>query len=148
MNLQEMMNVGLRSRTFKHSGPKWIGVNTTVPERSESYPTGSKFLNSSREWLIRLYQEHEVALRHSYFQIGANALCKANKYAHALQIRRMRGQVKKCAPIWNEWYGISNARLSQSLILQVKFADKLSLAHRVWSKSKMKRTSFTVCMLQ
>ena len=38
---------------------------------------------------------------------------------------------KSCARIWDEWYGISNVRLSQSLILQVKFVDKLSLAHRL-----------------
>ena len=61
--LQEMMNVGLRSRTFKHSGSKRAGVNTTVPE---SYPTGIKFLNFSLAQLICLCQEHEVVLRHSY----------------------------------------------------------------------------------
>ena len=95
MNLQEMMNFGLRSRTVKHSGSKRTGVDTTVQGKALSYPTGSKFLSRSRERLNSLCQEHVVVFRHRYIRIGAKALCKANQYAYARQFRRMRGQVKK-----------------------------------------------------
>ena len=113
------MNVGLRSRTFKHSGPKWTSVDTTVKEKAANYPTESKFLNCSRERLIRLCQEREVVLRH------------VNVYAHTRQFRRMRGQVKKLRTYLGRVVQDIERKTELTPILQAKFADKLSLAHRL-----------------
>ena len=92
--LQLTVTVGVTCKVVKLSDLKRVTVDTTVQEKTVSYPTDSRLLNRSRKRMVRLCRKHAVVLRQSYARKGPKALLKANKYAHARQYCRMRREVK------------------------------------------------------
>ena len=88
--LQVTVKVGLQSKTIKPADLKRVTVDTTVQEKAVSFPTDSKLLNRSRVRLVKLCRKEGVVLRQSYARKGPQALLRANRYAHARQLRRMR----------------------------------------------------------
>lgn len=93
--LAETVSTGLKSKSIKPADLKRVTVDTTVQEKAVSFPTDSKLLNRSRERLVKLAKRHGIRLRQSYARKGPEALLRNNRYGHARQLRRMRGQTRK-----------------------------------------------------
>ena len=93
--LAETVATGLKSKAIKPADLKRVTVDTSVQEKAISFPTDSKLLNRSRERLVKLAKRHGIRLRQSYARKGPEALLRNNRYGHARQFRRMRGQTRK-----------------------------------------------------
>jgi len=89
------VSTGLKSKAVRSADLKRVTVDTTVQEKAISFPTDSKLLNRSRVRLVKLAKRHGIRLRQSYARKGPEALLRNNRYGHARQLKRMRGQTRK-----------------------------------------------------
>lgn len=134
--LAESIQAGLRSRTVKRRDFKRVTVDTTVQEKAVSFPTDSKLLNRSRQRLVKLCQRHRIPLRQSYVRKGPQALLKANRYAHAKQMRRMKRQVKTLRTYLGRVVRDIERRIVLSAELEGVFADEIAMAKRLLCQEK------------
>lgn len=93
--LKATIDAGLGTGTVKPREFRRVTVDTTVQDKAVTFPTDGKLLNRSRARLVKLCRRHGVVLRQSYARKGPQSLVKANRYAHARQLRRMRRQVNR-----------------------------------------------------
>ncbi len=134
--LQATVSAGLNSKTIKPAHLKRITVDTTVQEKAVSFPTDSKLLNRSRQWLVKLCHQHGVVLRQSYARKGPQALFKANRYGYARQMRRMRGRVKKLHIYLGRVVRDIERKIAAQTECQVVFAVELALAKRLLAQQR------------
>jgi len=137
--LKLTVQAGLQSKTIKPSDLKRVTVDTTVQEKAVSFPTDSKLLNRARVRLVKLCREHGVVLRQSYARKGPEALLRANRYAHARQQRRMRGQVKRLRTYLGRVVRDIERKIAGQVELEAVFSDELSKAKRLLAQQKSDR---------
>ena len=128
---QATINAGLKSKTVKQRDLKRVTVDTTVQGKAVTFPTDSKLLNRSRTRLVKLCRRHGVNLRQSYARKGPQALLRANRYAHARQMCRMRRQVKTLRTYLGRVVRDIERKIADSSELQAIFANELSMAKRL-----------------
>ena len=128
---QATINAGLKSKTVKQRDLERVTVDTTVQGKAVTFPTDSKLLNRSRTRLVKLCRRHGVNLRQSYARKGPQALLRANRYAHARQMRRMRRQVKTLRTYLGRVVRDIERKIADSSELQAIFANGLSMAKRL-----------------
>ena len=137
--LKLTLQAGLQSKTIKPSDLKRVTVDTTVQEKAVSFPTDSKLLNRSRVRLVKLCRQHAVVLRQSYARKGPEALLRTNRYAHARQQRRMRGQVRRLRTYLGRVVRDIERKLAGQAGLQAVFSDELNKAKRLLAQQKSDR---------
>ena len=71
-----------------------IIVDTTVMPKAIAHPTDSRLLEKSRQRLVKLADEHHLALRQNYNRQGPRMSAQVGRYAHARQFKRMRKALK------------------------------------------------------
>ena len=128
---QATINAGLKSKTVNQRDLKRVTIDTTVQGKAVTFPTDSKLLNRSRTRLVKLCRRHGVNLRQSYARKGPQALLRANRYAHARQMRRMRRQVKTLRTYLGRVVRDIERKIADSSELQAIFANELSMAKRL-----------------
>lgn len=64
-------------------------VDTTVMLKAIAHPTDSRLLERSRQHLVKLADEHGIALRQNYNREAPRMVLQIGRYAHAKQFKRM-----------------------------------------------------------
>lgn len=93
--LQEMLQVGVKTKVVKMEEMKKIIVDTTVQEKAIAHPTDAKLYHRARVGLVRLAKKHDLDLRQSYERLGKHALFQSNCYARARQMKRAKKKAKQ-----------------------------------------------------
>lgn len=69
-------------------------VDTTVMPKAIAHPTDSRLLERSRQHLVKLAEQHGIALRQNYHREAPRMAAQIGRYAHAKQFKRMHKAVK------------------------------------------------------
>ena len=93
--LEETINVAKRELLLEEKDLKKLNVDTTVQEKSVTFPTDAKLLHKMRRKLVKACKARGIDLRQSYERVGQRAFIKQGKYCHARQMRRARKEQKK-----------------------------------------------------
>lgn len=75
---------------IKKSSLDKIIVDTTVMPKAIAHPTDSRLLEKSRQHLVKLSDEHHLALRHNYNRQAPRMAAQIGRYPNAKQYNRMR----------------------------------------------------------
>ena len=134
--LKATIGAGVRSGTVRERDFGRVTVDTTVQEKAVSFPTDSKLLNRSRERLARLCAANGVKLRQSYARKGPEALLKANRYAHAKQMKRMRREVGRLRTFLGRVVRDIRRKTEGSADLEAVFAEELGKAERLLAQKR------------
>ena len=114
---------------IKKSSLDKIIVDTTVMPKAIAHPTDSRLLEKSRQHLVRLADEHHLALRQNYNRQAPRMAAQIGRYAHAKQFKRMRKVLKALRIRVARVYREVTRKLAQ-LPAQAQAKAK-SLLHRV-----------------
>ena len=134
--LQATIEAGLKTGAVKPGDFKRVTVDTTVQEKAVTYPTDAKLLNRSRVRLARLCRRVGVTLRQSYARTGPRLLLQTNRYAHAKQYRRMRGQIKKLRTILGRVVRDIERKTAHNPLLGLLFEGEVTLARRLLTQGR------------
>jgi IS5 family transposase len=74
---------------------KKVNVDTTVQEKSITFPTDTKLCHRMRIKLVLAAKQRGLKLRQTYVRIGKRACIMQGRYAHAGQMKRARKEFKK-----------------------------------------------------
>jgi IS5 family transposase len=124
---------------LKRTSLATVIIDTTVQDKAIAHPTDSRLLNRAREQLVQAAQADNVDLRQSYVRVGKMAELQAGHYAHAKQVRRMRGQVRKLRTLLGRVIRDvqrKTGELSEALKAKLEVAKRLH-AQRRDSKRKL-----------
>ncbi len=144
MILKSTVMAGLATGALKKSDMKRVTVDTTVQEKAVTYPTDAKLLNRVRERLLKKAHAAGLKLCQSYVRVGPKRLFKVNRYGHARQMKRMKGEVKKLRTIFGRVVRdverkvdqIANPRVQQLAESHLKLAKRV-MAQEKTSKNKV-----------
>jgi IS5 family transposase len=93
--LAATIQAALAADAVKASSLERVTVDTTVQPKAIAFPLDSRLYHRGREILVRLAAKHGIRLRQSYQRLAKRALCLANRYAYARQMRRARREIKR-----------------------------------------------------
>jgi IS5 family transposase len=79
---------------IKKSSAETVIVDTTVMPKALAHPTDSRLLERSRQHLVKLANDHDIALRQNYNRQAPRMAVQVGRYAHAKQFKRMRKTLK------------------------------------------------------
>lgn len=79
---------------IKKSSAETVIVDTTVMPKALAHPTDSRLLERSRQHLVKLANDHGIALRQNYNRQAPRMAVQVGRYAHAKQFKRMRKTLK------------------------------------------------------
>jgi IS5 family transposase len=79
---------------MKASSVDRVIVDTTVMPKAVAHPTDSRLLEKSRQHLVKLAQDHDIALRQNYNREAPRLATQVGRYAHAKQYRRMKKSLR------------------------------------------------------
>ena len=79
---------------IKKSSLDKVIVDTTVMPKAIAHPTDSRLLEKGREHLVKLADEHGIALRQNYNREAPRLATQIGRYAHAKQYKRMKKAIK------------------------------------------------------
>lgn len=69
-------------------------VDTTVMPKAIAHPTDSRLLEKSRQHLVKVAEQHGMALRQNYNRTAPRLAAQIGRSAHAKQFKRMRKAVR------------------------------------------------------
>ena len=144
--LQAIIQTGMETKVVKRKDFRRVTVDTMVQEKTVSFPTDGKLLNCSRERLVRLSQRQGLILRQSYAHKRPEVLCKSSQYAKAIQMKRVRGQVRKLRTHLGRVIRDVERCLESCPDLRDIFKERLALAKKVHAQSKTDKDK--VCIVQ
>jgi len=72
-----------------------VNVDTTVQTKAVRHPTDARLLHRARERLVKEARAAGMRIRQSYERVGKRLLYAQSRYAHARQMKRAQGCVKK-----------------------------------------------------
>ena len=147
--LKSTVMAGLAMDALKKSDLNRVTVDTTVQEKAVTYLTDAKLLNRVCQWLVKKARAASLKRRQSYVRVRPKRLLKVNRYAHARQMKRMKGEVKKLRTIlgWlvlNMEYKtgqITNPCVQQ--LTELVLASELELAKRVMIQERTKNKVYS-----
>lgn len=93
--LEETLNIAKRERLIDNFEFRRVIVDTTVQEKSITFPTDSKLFHKARKKLVQYAFKREIQLRQTYERLGKRSFIMQARYAHARQMKRARTQSKK-----------------------------------------------------
>lgn len=99
---------------------KKVNVDTTVQEKSITFPTDTKLCHRMRIKLVEAAKKRGLKLRQTYVRVGKKASIMQGRYAHAAQMKRARKAFKKV----KSYLG----RVMRDIIRQVDLSKDAELA--------------------
>src|SRR5262245_48332883 len=100
---------------------KKVNVDTTVQEKSITFPTDTKLCHRMRIKLVYAAKNKGLKLRQTYVRVGKRACIMQSRYAHAAQMKRARKEFKKV----KSYLG----RVTRDIIRQVDLSKEPALAY-------------------
>jgi transposase, IS5 family len=79
---------------MKASSVDRVIVDTTVMPKAIAHPTDSRLLEKSRQHLVKLATDNNIALRQNYNREAPRLAAQVGRYAHAKQYRRMKKSLR------------------------------------------------------
>jgi len=79
---------------MKASSVDRVIVDTTVMPKAIAHPTDSRLLEKSRQHLVKLATDNNIALRQNYNREASRLAAQVGRYAHAKQYRRMKKSLR------------------------------------------------------
>jgi transposase, IS5 family len=79
---------------MKASSVDRVIVDTTVMPKAIAHPTDSRLLEKSRQHLVKLATDNNIALRQNYNREAPRLSAQVGRYAHAKQYRRMKKSLR------------------------------------------------------
>ena len=134
--LQGTVQTGVKMKAVKMRDFRRVTVDTTVQEKTASFPTDGSLLNRSREWLVRLCQRLDLMLCQIHVRRGLEVLHRSSQYARARQMKRVRSQVKKLRTHLDRVIRDVERCLESCPDLRDIFKQELVLAKKVHSQRK------------
>ena len=93
--LRQTIETGLKIKAIKPSQIKLVNIDTTVQTKAIRYPTDARLYNRARERLVKVAREHGKKIKQSYARVGPQLLMQQSRHAHARQMKRAAGCVRK-----------------------------------------------------
>ena len=93
--LKASIDAAVQMKAIKPSEFEQIIVDTTVVEKAIAYPTDSRLLEVARYQLVKAAKVVGIKFKQTYAQEGKQLRCKAGRYAHAKQFKRMKRAIKR-----------------------------------------------------
>ena len=87
--LMATIEAARRGGVVKTSSVQRVIVDTTVMPKAIAHPTDSRLLERSRRHLVKMADEHGIALRQNYNRTAPRLAAQIGRYAHAKQFKRM-----------------------------------------------------------
>ena len=134
--LDETIQAGLKMKVIKESQFKRLVADTTVQEKSISFPTDSKLHNKMRDTLVEKARNCGLSLRQSYVRVGRRALVMQSRYARANQGRRAAKERRKIRTYLGRVVRDIERQIANEPSLQIHFARDLDLAHRLLEQTR------------
>lgn len=92
--LMASIEAARRGGVIKATSVQRVIVDTTVMPKAIAHPTDSRLLEKSRQHLVKVAQEHGLALRQNYNRTAPRLAAQIGRYAHAKQFKRMHKAVR------------------------------------------------------
>jgi IS5 family transposase len=92
--LMATIKAGRKLGLLKAASTDRVIVDTTVMSKAVAHPTDSRLLERSRQHLVKLADEHGIALRQNYNREAPRIAAQVGRYAHAKQYRRMKKSLR------------------------------------------------------
>jgi IS5 family transposase len=108
---------------------KKVNVDTTVQEKSITFPTDTKLCHRMRIKLVLAAKKREIELRQTYVRVGKRASIMQGRYAHANQMKRARKEFKKV----KSYLG----RVTRDILRQVDLSKDPELALLISQSEKL-----------
>jgi IS5 family transposase len=80
---------GKRTGAVRNSSMKTVIADTTVMPKAVAYPTDSRLLERSRQYLVKAANRCGLKLRQNYNREAPRLAVQVGRYAHAKQFKRM-----------------------------------------------------------
>jgi len=93
--LSETLETAKRENYLTEQHMERVNVDTTVQEKTITYPTDAKLYHKARVLLVKAAKDRGIPLRQSYLRLGKRALIMSGRYAHARQMKRAKREQKK-----------------------------------------------------
>ncbi len=92
--LMVSIDAARRIGMMKASSVERVIVDTTVMPKAIAHPTDSRLLEKSRQHLVKLATDNNIALRQNYNREAPRLAAQVGRYAHAKQYRRMKKSLR------------------------------------------------------
>ena len=97
---------GKRTGAVRNSSMKTVIADTTVMPKAVAYPTDSRLLERSRQYLVKAANRCGLKLRQNYNREAPRLAVQVGRYAHAKQFKRMNKALRtlrsRVGRIWRE----------------------------------------------
>lgn len=77
------IQAGVSSQTVKSKDFQSVTVDSTVQEKTITYPTDGKLIERCRQHMVRLAEKHRLNLRQNYNRKAPYLLMMSHRYSHA-----------------------------------------------------------------
>lgn len=135
--LTQTLEAAKSLKLLKKSSLEKVVVDTTVMEKNIAFPTDSQLLNRVREHLVREAERLGIELRQNYNREAPELVKKAGRYAHAKQMNRVKGTVRKLKTIVGRVVrDIERKAAAGGVELATKTQELLMLAKRLRSQQR------------
>jgi IS5 family transposase len=92
--LMVSINAARRIGMMKASSVDRVIVDATVMPKAIAHPTDSRLLEKSRQHLVKLATDNNIALRQNYNREAPRLAAQVGRYAHAKHYRRMKKSLR------------------------------------------------------
>lgn len=110
---------------------KKVNVDTTVQEKSITFPTDTKLCHRMRIKLVVAAKGRKIKLRQTYVRVGKKASVMQGRYAHAGQMKRARKEFKKV----KSYLG----RVTRDIQRQVDVSKDAELSYLIFQSEQLLR---------
>ncbi|BAO83026.1 transposase and inactivated derivatives, IS5 family [Serpentinimonas maccroryi] len=93
--LAQTVNVAVALKLIQPQELEQVIVDSTVQHKAIAHPTDSKLLETALVKLVEVAKQAGIELKQTYAKEGQALGCKAGRYAHAKQWRRMKHTIKR-----------------------------------------------------
>ena len=104
--LEASISAGKRAGAVRCNSMKTVIVDTTVMPKAVAYPTDSRLLERSRQYLVKAAGRCGLKLRQNYNREAPRLALQVGRYAHAKQFKRMNKALRtlrsRVGRIWRE----------------------------------------------
>jgi IS5 family transposase len=129
--LQESLRIAHKTGALRTQDLRRAIVNTTVQPKAITFPTDAKLLYRATLRLAKQARRWGVRLRQSYVRVGKLALINSQRYAHAKQFRRHKGEVRFLRTRLGRVIRDIDRKTEGNALLEGAFRHELGLARRV-----------------
>ena len=130
------VQTALRVGMIKPSALKDVIADTTVMPKNISFPTDSKLYFQGIKILVRLAKNWNIPLRQTYCFLSKRALRRAQKYAHARQMKKAKRECKRLKTYLRRVFRNIKRQIIEKDFLEKIFAPYLEIIEKVLNQTK------------